>query len=309
MSHVLENAIDAIKIGVEDFQTGKAPRLASSIRNVYAGILLLYKEKLRRISPDDEILLKDCIKPTLKDGNVIFEGQGQKTVGKQGIIKRFKEFGISTDFKKLDEISRIRNEFEHYHCSQPKLVIQEAWWASFIIIVTFMNEELEIDPIEWLGEDTYDFLVNNKNVYDAEKEFCINKFKDMKYETKELLPILNSLNCTACGSGLLYPSTDQSDFELSCKSCGQIDSYVEEVVQQINDEYSLSPFEEFYAEGQSVDCCPECEKEGYVFELNKCLLCGYEHKWEECARCYTTIPLEDTGQSLCGYCRNLFEKD
>ena len=102
---------------------------------------------------------------------------------------------------------------------------------------------------------------------------------------------------------------DQPDFKLCCKACGHIDCYNNDVVQQINYEYSLSSKEEACSVYSSVDLCPECGEDTFVLELNKCLLCGYKHDWKECARCYTTISLEDTGQSLCGYCRNLFEKD
>jgi hypothetical protein len=54
MSDLLKNAIASIQLGVEDFKRNDDPRrLLSAIRNFYAGVLLLCKEVLRRLSPDD----------------------------------------------------------------------------------------------------------------------------------------------------------------------------------------------------------------------------------------------------------------
>src|SRR5882672_11423174 len=50
---LLTNAIESIQVGVEDYQSGTRPRLLSAVRNIHAGILLLFKEALRRESPKD----------------------------------------------------------------------------------------------------------------------------------------------------------------------------------------------------------------------------------------------------------------
>ncbi|PYU23337.1 MAG: hypothetical protein DMG30_11925 [Acidobacteria bacterium] len=49
--NVLTNAIESIQVGVEDYQLGTRPRLLSAVRNIHAGILLLFKEALREVSP------------------------------------------------------------------------------------------------------------------------------------------------------------------------------------------------------------------------------------------------------------------
>jgi hypothetical protein len=43
---ILQNAIDSIQVGVEDYNQEDERRNASAIRNIFAGILLLYKERL-----------------------------------------------------------------------------------------------------------------------------------------------------------------------------------------------------------------------------------------------------------------------
>ena len=64
---ILKNAIDSIEIGLEDYNTGEERRFLSATRNLYAGILLLFKYKLVLLSPpdSDEVLIKTSIKPIL----------------------------------------------------------------------------------------------------------------------------------------------------------------------------------------------------------------------------------------------------
>jgi hypothetical protein len=47
---ILQNAIDSIQVGVEDYNLEDDRRNASAIRNIFAGILLLYKERLCELS-------------------------------------------------------------------------------------------------------------------------------------------------------------------------------------------------------------------------------------------------------------------
>jgi len=64
--NLLENAVASIEMGVEDYQSLDERRVLSSLRNLYAGTLLLLKEMLSRESPDDsEILLYPKIIPIL----------------------------------------------------------------------------------------------------------------------------------------------------------------------------------------------------------------------------------------------------
>lgn len=96
---LLDNAIESIQVGVEDYQSGTRPRLLSAVRNIHAGILLLYKEALRRMSAagSNEALMMARIVPS-KDssGKVVFIGEGKKTVDSQQIKDRFETLGIKS---------------------------------------------------------------------------------------------------------------------------------------------------------------------------------------------------------------------
>ena len=48
---ILKNAIDSIAIGLEDYESTDERRIVSSTRNIFAGILLLFKHKLCELSP------------------------------------------------------------------------------------------------------------------------------------------------------------------------------------------------------------------------------------------------------------------
>jgi len=115
---LLENAINSIQVGFDDFQNGEDKRIVSSVRNMYAGILLLFKEKLVRMSPDssNEVLLKAKIIPQKDDdGNLMFVGYGKNTVTRVQIRERFNNLNINVDWKAVDRIAELRNDLEHYN--------------------------------------------------------------------------------------------------------------------------------------------------------------------------------------------------
>jgi hypothetical protein len=81
MSPLLHNAIKSIQIGLEDSESKDDGRLRSAVRNLYSGIVLLFKEKLREMSPEgsNEVLLKAKITPVMgSNGKVVFVGYGKR---------------------------------------------------------------------------------------------------------------------------------------------------------------------------------------------------------------------------------------
>jgi hypothetical protein len=105
---LLTDAIASIRVGVTDSRSSEHERLPSAIRSIYAGVLLLYKEALRRLSPPNsgEGRLKTNIFPKLDSrGVVIFEGRGKKAVDVRQIRERFAGVGITTDWRRFDRLS------------------------------------------------------------------------------------------------------------------------------------------------------------------------------------------------------------
>jgi hypothetical protein len=130
-----ENAIESIQIGVEDFFRGENRRMLSAVRNVHAGVLLLCKEKLRRLSPDDELLLFQKLEPKPgADGKVSIVPLGHHTVGIEVIKKRFKDCNVAPEWKRFEAISKIRNEIEHSYFQGARERAREALADAFVLI-------------------------------------------------------------------------------------------------------------------------------------------------------------------------------
>ena len=114
--NILNNAISSIQVGIEDYKSDDPRRINSAIRNVYAGMLLLFKEKLCILSPSDnpEILIYERIKPINQDGSIKYVPDGKKTVDSRQILNRFKEYNIVINSNKFKKIQEIRNDIEEH---------------------------------------------------------------------------------------------------------------------------------------------------------------------------------------------------
>jgi hypothetical protein len=76
-------------MGIEDFQDQREERIISAVRNLHAGMLLLFKEKLRQLSPpgSNEVLVKEAMEPNkMADGSIHIVGTGKRTATVQQIL-------------------------------------------------------------------------------------------------------------------------------------------------------------------------------------------------------------------------------
>ena len=88
MKSLLENAIVSIQLGLEDYASKDSRRVISAVRNLYAGVLLLCKETLRRLSPPDSndvLVRKRKVAVKAHDGTVRFVGKGRQTIDRAEI--------------------------------------------------------------------------------------------------------------------------------------------------------------------------------------------------------------------------------
>jgi hypothetical protein len=152
---ILQNAIDSIAIGLEDYESTDDRRIISSTRNIFAGILLLFKHKLCELSPEDtdEALIKQKVLPTIDTtGAVNWIGKGPKTVDVFNIEERFKSLNIVVDWVRLKKINKYRNDIEHYYSNMNNESVQQLISDSFLIIRDFISNELDEDPKALLNE-------------------------------------------------------------------------------------------------------------------------------------------------------------
>ncbi len=314
MKSIFDNAIISIKMGVEDFQMDDDHRYLSAVRNIYAGILLLYKEKLRRLSPSgsDEILIKKEILPVHDDlGKLIFEGSGKKTVDFQEIKKRFDSLNVKTEWSEMEKLQRLRNNLEHYfETSDPKLV-KEVLAYTFVIIRNFLIHELDEEPLEVFGEELWDILLANNEVYMQEKKECDLTFDKSGLDNKRTL-LLKEYECDSCTSNL-FELLDSSMLEntiLRCRTCGSETTGEHAILTVISKIHSVEGYLEV-TEGYNSNFydCPECSNLSYSLEDDECMICNYEREYEFCERCNEKLTIEEQiNEGLCSYCQHQWEK-
>jgi hypothetical protein len=313
---LLTNAVEAIRLGIDDYQAGSRPRLFSAVRNIHAGILLLYKEALLRLSPagSNEVLLKVRILPKLAiNGQIEFVGDGNKTVDVQQIKERFKALGITTDWSRFDAITRVRNEIEHYYTSVTKRALQGLIANAFVIIRGFITQELGDDPRELLGETAWRTMLGVAEVYAEERAECDKALFQIKWRSAVLEAGIAELRCRECGSDLLCPvdsETSVEDLVLRCRSCGVERSSTESIPEAVRTALSM-PMYLVYDDGADLPYvpCPQCGADAYIIEEQRCALCGHEAE-HTCSRCGNDIPPEELDSSpYCGWCAHMMSKD
>jgi hypothetical protein len=292
---LLQNAIDSIQVGVEDYLMEDDRRYLSAVRNICAGILLLYKEKLKRLSPqqehDNEVLIKQSIKPIRGDqGNILFVGDGDKTVDVPTIEKRFKSLKIEYEWSRFKELTKLRNNIEHYYTDKSSSAVREVIVKSFLIIQDFISRYLEEEPFNLLGEECWQTLLETEEVYKAEEENCRQSWEKLGFKSSVLEHIVENIRCPVCHSNLIKAQDKSNIFpSLSCSSCNE----------------SFEP----EAEG-GLAHCNDCETKSSVVELGEkwiCFSCHKVHNYKDvgdCQYCNTFIAgnLEDTFLSGCLMC-------
>jgi len=312
---LLENAVESIRVGVEDFQAGTHARLLSAVRNIHAGILLLYKEALRRMSPadSDEVLVKSKIVPALDaDGEVVFVGSGTKTADTQQIKERFEGLAISTDWKRFDSIAKARNDVEHYYPKLNQQALRGVVASAFAIVRQFVAKELNAEPRELLGEPTWQAMLEVAEVYDAEKKACIESIENAAWPSDIIKEGLSAVSCPQCGSDLMQAGDKSTSWEgpvLTCRACGtpvEPDGYVPAAVHSsLAHEMYLA-----HTDGNELPYtrCPTCGEDAYIMADEQCALCG-ESAEHTCSMCGNSIPAEELDSSLCGWCAHQMAKD
>jgi hypothetical protein len=130
-SALFENAISAIRMGIEDYASEMPERSLSAVRNFYAGLLLLAKEVLVRKTPlaSPDAVIGARYKPVPNSaGGVDFVWDGKQTIDFATIPKRFDDFDLPLDKlarKALDDLNSVRNDIEHRYTNKPAEIVRE----------------------------------------------------------------------------------------------------------------------------------------------------------------------------------------
>lgn len=320
MNSLLDNAAISIQLGVEDFQSDDERRVLSAIRNVYAGVLLLCKEVLRGLSPadsNDVLIKKRKVAQKAADGTVRFVGIGKATVDRMEIETYFKELGLQLDWNRLKRIGDLRNEIEHYYLTQPVALLREAISDAFILIQQLLRDHLDQQPIEVLGQECWQVLLETSTVFERERIRCRGSLKAVKWRSLALEEAAEGMCCTECGSSLIEQAdpanTEQDHVALCCAECGETmetEAVLETGLKEIMD------FENYRAmkdgDGMPLERCPECDRMAYLHFQDACVLCGFSLDNVHCAVCHIKLTVDDYKNStkgMCSYHEFTMEKD
>jgi hypothetical protein len=236
-------------LGLDDLEMGSDERIFSSIRNLYAGLLLLFKEKLLRLSPENsgEVLIKAEIMPILHNGRILFAaGRSKKTVDLHQIENRFKNLGVKVDWGRVNAVQQKRNDIEHYYTLDKKDAIREVVSDIFIVIRDFIKDELNDDPKELLGNKHWNIMLNTSKLFESQRKTCLDSLKNVNWPSDLISNYVEQIRCSSCGSFLLAPSNHTvqvkiEDQYFDCESCGQAVQYSDLLESFLNNHSSEEP--------------------------------------------------------------------
>ena len=318
---IFDNAIVSIELGIKDFLEipNDSRRALSAVRNIFAGILLLFKSKLAELSiNEDEALIKTRVLPKKVGNTIKWIGEGSKTVDVNEIKDRFKSLDISVDWNILNKIQKYRNDIEHYFDQNDTQtsVVGQYISESFVIIYSFIREYCSKDPITCFSEEIWNAFINEQTVYEKAQKEGYEKLDSLHWFDIRILNEFKKMECPICGSSLIEPTQNNKEASESifqCRTCSETFNY-DELVDGICDSikrHSLSKHSFYEYEDDPVVRCPNCDEEAYITNWKLCLKCGEGPII--CERCEEEVPVEDfpiyEETRMCGWCAHMAEKD
>lgn len=301
---LLVNAIESIKMGIEDYgMTIQNPhRRISCTRNLFAGVLLLFKYYLHEIDPD--LIYSN---PKQKEKN--------KTLNFDDLKKALNCREVGVDWFELEHIHKIRNDMEHKYTDTNPLVISGLIVTTFNLVNDFIRKYLHLDPVELFEQDIWTILIDLESVYQTERQKCISDLESNKYYNFKILELIKQSNCSECGFDLIKPlknNAEADQIRYRCLSCFQETDYHELIISSIEQEVDYqqrrdSIFCDLYNE---VFCtCPSCWTNAYSIENCFCFSCQYQAK-QICNVCESSLTGDEISfqSKLCSSCRNRYEK-
>ena len=310
MNRLLKNAIDSIQIGLEDYKSSDKRRVISATRNLYAGVLLLCKEVLRRLSPSgsNDILIRTRNKPVReKNGAIKFVGTGKNTINHQEIETIFKQLQIKVDLSNLKRLTEIRNDIEHRHPKDALALIQEAIADAMPIIHNILVKELDEEPRSLLGADAWEILLSETQVFLQEYSTCRESFAAIDWKSETLEAAVQEFPCPDCASSLLrndnVHATRSNEVHLTCSKCGG-HAKLEDVLEDALERHLKWDAYRGFKDGgyPPLESCPECDREAFIINENRCVICDFSLDDYQCELCSTQLSIDDYRYGEGRYC-------
>lgn len=321
-----DNALASIKLGIEDFKLskldesdgGNPTRALSSVRNLYAGLLLLFKYKIATLvnSPADSYQL--IFNPPAKIlpspdgiGGISWKPHGkfkQTTIDVAQIKERFESFGIEIDWKKIESIQQCRNHLEHLHPEHTYGEVAGFVADLFPILENFIQNELHKSPQTVLGS-AWETMLQHSEFFLSKVMECVSSWEDAGVPNG-MREFISECTCNECSSRLLRAceenleagetvSRDEEVFSCVCINCGNKELIVPILLEAFEREYFYWP-----ADGDDVthESCFSCSHDTFVIAEQSCRWCGAGLDYEQCWICGEGLGQDDQdNDGLCGY--------
>ncbi|EII2885069.1 hypothetical protein ACVBCB_003849 [Escherichia coli] len=330
-----ENAVLSIQLGIEDFHLsqksledgGNPARSLSSVRNLFAGVMLLFKYNLAISvsSPEDAYRLihlppREILPYPDGMGGIVWEPKGQfqptKTIDVEHIKARFGTFKIQVDWEAVKKLQACRNHLEHLHPQNTFGELADFVANLFPVLTDLITKELMKSPQEVLGS-AWDAMLEHRNFYSKQLDECAQTWLDAGIP-EGMAEFVSDCTCEQCGSKLLRASpisieegytveSDESEFQYVCFSCGYVGNFAARLIDSFHRAFFYWPPD---GEEPTYELCFNCNNETFLISEQACRWCENELDYAQCKIC--DMPLNQDDQSndgLCGYCTYRLSKD
>lgn len=313
MNDLFSNAIASIELGVLDSElAANDPRRGlSATRNLYAGVLLLLKERLHRIDPT---LISARVEPKLDNGQVIWTGKGKNTADFQDLQSRWKSLGLAAfDWGRLSSLRKVRNHVEHLYHAGTEAALRQAVSDTFLLVTVLLRDHLDETPAQVFSENVWDSLKQGADTQHELVVACRSSRAGVTGVPGPAEDIWETLRCDECDSELVRVTGGDSypDVELVCDACGEEPSATGLVMEALQDEYAGDRYEAGKGGGDDpLGICPECGEDAYLVAEDQCMVCLESKSYDECIRCTEPLGLDEQDNGgFCGYCAHMADKD
>jgi DNA-directed RNA polymerase subunit M/transcription elongation factor TFIIS len=319
MEKIVQNAIDSIELGVEDFQSEDPRRNLSAVRNIYAGVLLLCKAVLwsRSYSSNGSLIYVKYEPKIGKAGEVVWEADRRKTVDVNEIKSRFKLLSIDLDWARLNAFAIHRNNIEHFHMLAPEAVVREALSGALPLINDLMRRLLRVQPEHHFTQGCWAALLKNAEIQEAIENDCEASFANISWESQDVIFPRDHFECTNCSSSLVYQVDEKnksvSMIKFGCRACGSVDLDASDVLESALIVATEADAYIAMTDGGDtpLETCPECGRDTFIVDIRECAVCEASIP-AECAVCHSAISIQEYDPDypeLCGYHAHQAEKD
>lgn len=194
ISPLLQNAIDSIQLGFEDYflmkEKSDERRILSSIRNLHAGVLLLLMAKIQDLTPqaaNNALIIKSYQFKIVGDQVVVVGDEKSNTIDSFRIFEHLKVVGINIDEQKKrhERLAKVRNEIEHHFCGKPKEELENVILEFYWFVKEFNDKFYNLKNDLIFSKENLDRLIKIEAIDKKQRRECFEDWKKLPYDDIE----------------------------------------------------------------------------------------------------------------------------